>query len=211
VQSDEPTIPESIDEALLRAGFADGPESAALIRSSLTSDLPRLRVLALRAAARRALLEDDDWASALGDVDAEVRRDAVNLVAYEEGTGSAVTARIIPLLDDEDPLVVDGAAFALGEKMCVEAVERLCDVAQHHDDARCREAAVAALGVIGDERGRAAVLGALDDKPPVRRRAIVALANFEGPDIDAALEKASLDRDWQVRAAAGQLVRENDD
>ena len=70
---------------------------------------------------------------------------------------------------------------------------------------------MAALGVIGDDRGRAAVLGALDDKPPVRRRAIVALANFEGPDIDAALEKASQDRDWQVRAAAGQLARENDD
>jgi HEAT repeat protein len=211
VQSDEPTIPESIDEALLRAGFADGPDGEVLIRSNLRSGPPRLRVLALRAAARRGLLLDDDWTSALEDVDAEVRRDAVNLVAYQDRTGPAVTARIIALLDDEDPLVVDGAAFALGEKMCVEAVERLSDVAQHHDDARCREAAIATLGVIGDDRGRAAVLGALEDKPPVRRRAIVALANFEGPDIDAALERASQDRDWQVRAAAGQLIRENDD
>ncbi len=211
MQSDEPTIPESIEEALLRAGFAEGTDGEELIRLKLRDDEARLRVLALRAAARRKLLANGDWLGALDDSDAEVRRDAVNLIAYEGDIDASITARIIGLLDDEDPLVVDGAAFALGEQLCVDAVEQLGDVAQHHDDARCREAAVAALGVIGDDRGRAAVLGALDDKPPVRRRAIVALANFEGPDIDAALEKASQDRDWQVRAAAGQLARENDD
>lgn len=211
MQSDEPTIPESIEEALLRAGFAGGTDGEDLIRSKLRGDEPRLRVLALRAAARRKLLANGDWLGALGDSDAEVRRDAVNLIAYEGDIDASITARIIGLLDDEDPLVVDGAAFALGEQLCVDAVEQLAEVAQHHDDARCREAAVAALGVIGDDRGRAAVLGALDDKAPVRRRAIVALANFEGPDIDTALEKASEDRDWQVRAAAGQLARENDD
>jgi HEAT repeat protein len=211
VQSDEPTIPESIDEALLRAGFAGGSDSEALIRSRLRDDEPRLRVLALRAGARRGQLGDGDWLAALGDTDAEVRRDAVNLVAYEREFGDSVKDRTIELLDDIDPLVVDGAAFALGEHACVEAVEQLCEVARHHDDARCRECAVAALGVLGDDRGRAAVLGALADKAPVRRRAIVALSNFEGPDIDAALNEASQDRDWQVRAAAGQLVRENDE
>jgi HEAT repeat protein len=55
------------------------------------------------------------------------------------------------------------------------------------------------------------VLGALDDKPPVRRRAIVALSNFEGPDVDEALTRAGEDRDWQVRAAVNQLARENED
>jgi hypothetical protein len=35
----------------------------------------------------------------------------------------------------------------------------------------------------------------------------VALSNFEGPDIEAALERASEDRDWQVRAAVDQLGR----
>jgi HEAT repeat protein len=83
-------------------------------------------------------------------------------------------------------------------------------VAREHDDARCRESAVAALGAIGDDRGRAAILGALEDKAPVRRRAIVALANFEGPDIEAALTRAADDRDWQVRAAVDQLERESD-
>jgi HEAT repeat protein len=86
----------------------------------------------------------------------------------------------------------------------------MCVIATSHDDARCRESAVAALGAIGDDRARSAILGALDDKPPVRRRAIVALANFEGSDIDEALERASQDRDWQVRAAVNQLGRDED-
>jgi HEAT repeat protein len=107
-------------------------------------------------------------------------------------------------------LVVDGAVFALGEHLYVGAVERLCLIATGHDDARCRESAVAALGAIGDDRARPAILGALDDKPPVRRRAIVALSNFEGPDIDEALRRASEDRDWQVRAAVNQLGRDDD-
>jgi len=36
----------------------------------------------------------------------------------------------------------------------------------------------------------------------VRRRAVIALAPFEGPEVDAALEAARTDRDWQVRQAA---------
>jgi len=54
----------------------------------------------------------------------------------------------------------------------------------------------------------AAVIAALADKAPVRRRAVVALANFEGPDVEAALASAREDRDWQVRAAADQLGAE---
>ena len=108
-------------------------------------------------------------------------------------------------LRDEDPLVVDGAAFALGEHLYSPAVEELIDVARDHEDARCRESAIAALGALGDDRARGVILNALSDKPPVRRRAIVALSNFEGPDVEEALDRASDDRDWQVRAAVDQL------
>lgn len=209
--SDESTLPEGLDEALLRAGFAQGDNFAALIRDALHASEPRHRVLALRAAVRQSLLTNDEWLRALNDENVDVRREALTLVAYETITDGAVTRAIIDALADPDPLVVDGAVFALGEHLCVDAVEPLVLVAQNHDDARCRESAVSALGAIGDDRARAAVLGALDDKPPVRRRAIVALSNFEGPDIDAALERAGEDRDWQVRAAVNQLARENDD
>jgi HEAT repeat protein len=211
VHSDGPTIPEGIDEALLRAGFALDEESAHLIRTTLSDTTARHRVLALRAGARRSLVTNEEWLRALGDSDVDVRREALTLVAYEKIEDVKIFDAIVAALADPDPLVVDGAAFALGEHSYANAVVPLCKVATSHDDARCRESAVAALGAIGDDRGRAAVLGALEDKPPVRRRAIVALSNFEGPDIDAALERAGEDRDWQVRAAVNQLARENDD
>jgi HEAT repeat protein len=211
VHRDDSTLPEALDEALLRAGFAQGDEATQLIRSNLRASSARHRVLALRGGARHSLLTNDDWLSALQDNDLDVRREALTLIAYEKISSSDIFNQIIEALDDPDPLVVDGAAFALGEQLYVAAVDPLCLVAQSHDDARCREAAVAALGAIGDDRGRAAVLGALEDKPPVRRHAIVALSNFEGPDIEAALARASEDRDWQVRAAVNQLARENDD
>jgi HEAT repeat protein len=211
VHSDEPTLPEALDEALLRAGFATDASSAQLIRDNLHATTPRQRVLALRAAARRSLLSQDDWLIALRDDDVDVRREALTSAAHDNIDGETVMQALIDALSDSDPLVVDAAAFALGEHASTNAVEALCLVATSHDDARCRESAVAALGAIGDDRGRGAVLAALEDKPPVRRRAIVALSNFEGPDIDDALERASQDRDWQVRAAVNQLARENDD
>jgi hypothetical protein len=45
------------------------------------------------------------------------------------------------------------------------------------------------------------------DKPNVRRRALLALAPFDGPEVEAAIEAALSDRDWQVRQAAEDLRR----
>jgi HEAT repeat protein len=99
------------------------------------------------------------------------------------------------------------AAWALGERAEAsgDAVFKLSSVATDHDDPLCREAAVAALGAIGDERGLPAVLAATRDKPAIRRRAVIALAPFDGPEVDAALKRALTDRDWQVRQAAEDL------
>ncbi len=88
---------------------------------------------------------------------------------------------VVGLLGDDDALVVDAAAFALGEHAYGGSVEGLCATAKDHDDPRCRESAIASLGAIGDDRARAVILAALHDKAPIRRRAIVALANFEDP------------------------------
>jgi HEAT repeat protein len=194
----------------LRAGFAIGDDYVNVLRSHLLAASPRQRVLALRGIVRQNLATPDDWLRALGDDDVAVRREALNQIAHEAVDDDAVVVALLKLLDDEDALVVDGTVFALGEHLCVAAVEKMCVIAANHEDARCRESAIAALGAIGDDRARAVILAALDDKPPVRRRAIVALSNFEGPDIDAALERASADRDWQVRAAVNQLGRDDD-
>jgi len=40
----------------------------------------------------------------------------------------------------------------------------------------------------------------------VRRRAVLALAPFDGPEVDEALRTALEDRDWQVRQAAEDLL-----
>ncbi len=74
-----------------------------------------------------------------------------------------------------------------------------------------REAAVAALGAIGDDRGLDAILAATADRPAIRRRAVLALAPFVAPDHDraadvaAALARATSDHDWQVRQAAEDI------
>jgi HEAT repeat protein len=210
VKSDEPTLAESPDESLLRAGFAIGDDYAAILRANLINDVGRRRVLALRGMVRQGLVTSDEWLTAIDDDDVDVRREALNLIAHVAQIDDHVYNAMLRRLHDADALVVDGAIFALGEHLYEGAVDQLCVIAMSHDDARCRESAIAALGAIGDDRARPAILAALDDKPPVRRRAIVALSNFEGSDIDAALERAAQDRDWQVRAAVNQLGRDED-
>jgi HEAT repeat protein len=107
--------------------------------------------------------------------------------------------------------VAETVAWACGERSPAEPgiVPALATVAQDHEDALCREAAVAALGAIGDPAGLPAILAATHDRPAVRRRAVLALAPFEGPDVDAALTRARDDRDWQVRQAVEDVTPRN--
>ena len=195
---------------MLRAGFAIGSEYVTVLRTNFAGDVARRRVLALRGLVRQGLASRSDWLNAIDDDDIDVRREALNLFAHVDEHDDEIYAALLRRLHDEDALVVDGAIFAFCEHLYLGAVDPLCVIATTHEDARCRESAIAALGAIGDDRARPAILAALDDKPPVRRRAIVALSNFEGPDIDAALERASEDRDWQVRAAVNQLGRDEE-
>ena len=84
---------------------------------------------------------------------------------------------------------------------------RLIELAGTSEVALVREAAVAALGAIGDERGLPAIIAGCADQPAVRRRAVLALAPFEGDEVEATIERALVDRDWQVRQAAEDLRR----
>jgi hypothetical protein len=95
----------------------------------------------------------------------------------------------------------------LGERAhgSTRAVDELVRAATTHADPLVREAAVAALGALGDDRGLPAILQACTDKPAIRRRAVLALAAFDGEDVEAALDTALADNDWQVRQAAEDL------
>ena len=171
-------------------------------RSLLSDPAPAVRATALGALARLGRVTSVELRAALADPDPAVRRRACEVSA----TVGAVDLR--PLLADSDPTVVEVAAWALGERGAdgSAAVDDLARVATGHADHLAREAAVAALGAIGDVRGLPAILAATSDRATVRRRAVIALAPFSGPDVDAALDAALDDRDWQVRQAAEDLT-----
>ena len=109
-------------------------------------------------------------------------------------------------IDDRSPLVAEASAFALGELGDPRAVPRVVHHAGGNRDALVREACVAALGAIGVRDALPTLLTAMHDKPAIRRRAVIALSAFEGPDVDAALHEALTDRDWQVRQLAEDLT-----
>jgi HEAT repeat protein len=188
------------------AAVAGHRGDAAAARAFLADPEPSVRATALGALARARSLTTDDLVPALGDVSAIVRARAAELGA--ELPGDAAPA-LVPVLGDADASVVEAAAWASGERRPPEpgVVAALADVATGHDDPTCREAAVAALGAIGDPAGLPAVLAATGDRPAVRRRAVLALAPFDGPEVEAALERALTDRDWQVRQAAEDVRR----
>ena len=187
---------------------------AQVVIDALRSEDPTHRATALGAAARLKILTAEILLSALGDPEPTVRRRAAELSPGAIGepshqTITVITEALVELL--ADPTCAEVAANALGELIDLpppilrQVVAPLERQASTHDDPLCRESAIAALGSLG--QGRATVLAATEDVATVRRRAVIALANFEGPDVDAALERAVDDRDWQVRQAAEDLLR----
>ena len=172
-------------------------------RSFLRHEDSVVRELALGALHRMQSLTDADLELALHDDDRLVRRRAAELGALHPGVDLA------PLLADLEPVVVEMAVWAYGEREQVDdnTLQTIISLTTDHDDQLVREAGAAALGAIGDERGVPAILSACEDKPAVRRRAVLALAPFSGPEIETAIDTALNDRDWQVRQSAEDLRR----
>lgn len=189
-------------EGRRRVAMAGHLDDAATARAGLVDGDPKVRSSALGALARLGVLDATTLTAACTDEVASVRRRAAQL------TAGLASVDVSGLLADTDPMVVEMAAWACGERVDVDSgtFARLCELASGHDDALVREAAVAALGAIGDERALNVVLAATHDKPAVRRRAVIALAAFEGESVDQALRDALTDRDWQVRQAAEELL-----
>jgi len=178
-------------------------------RNGMADVEPAVRSAALAALARAGGLELADVVAGLNDTSPAVRRRACEAAVAAGISGSA--APVLARLDDPDATVTEVAAWALGELGDVSTlppgtVQALSRIASTHADALAREAAVAALGAIGDPDGLPAILIGTRDKPAVRRRAVLALAPFDGAEVDEALERAAADRDWQVRQAAQLLT-----
>lgn len=180
------------------AGHTGDVETA---RRHLGDSDPEVRATALGALQRAGDLRPEELEKALIDSAAAVRQRAAELIAELPGDQPP---SLLALLEDPEPSVVEAAAWACGERTPPEpgVVPCLAQLTTGHDEPLCREAAVAALGAIGDDGGLEAILEATQDRPAIRRRAVLALAVFAGPEVDAALERARRDRDWQVRQAA---------
>jgi HEAT repeat protein len=195
--------------AAAAAGVRDlSPTESARLRDAVSDDPDgRVRAAALGAVVRRGDPTDaaTAWKVAVRDRDADVRRRAAETAP---ALSVAPFDELLALVADEVVWVAEAAAFALGETVAAPArvVSALASTAVEHEDALVRESAVAALGAIGDPSGLGAVLHGCTDKPAIRRRAVLALASFEGDDVEAALRRALDDADWQTRQNAEDVL-----
>ena len=204
--------------ALAGHGVSGAESPGARARAGMADSEPSVRATAIGALARLGDLTAADIERAAADPASEVRRRSAELAAP---FGPPVAPVLTELLGDRKADVVEAACFGLGELgggAGETEIDALAAVSRDHTDPLCREAAVAAIGAIvaaglaatpdqvPSTAGRTAVLAAMADKPAVRRRAVLALTPFDGPDVDAALEAALSDRDWQVRQAAEDLT-----
>ncbi len=174
----------------------------ALAREAFTNPDPRVRASSITVLSENKELDDKLITVALADIHPTVR------ASLARAACSNKAVPIVRLLNDQDSRVVEVACWAAGEREESEdvVVEMLSTIALDHDDALCRESAVAALGAIRDSRGLESILQATQDIATVRRRAVIALAPFEGQAVSDALEVALTDRDWQVRQAAEDIL-----
>ena len=177
------------DLSLAREFFSDGD--------------PRVRASSIAVLSENDALDESLIALGLSDRHPLVRMTMARAAAQNSSIS------VLELLSDEDPAVVEIACWATGEQTerNDSIIEVLSGIALEHDDALCRESAVAALGALGDVRGLESILEATQDIATVRRRAVIALAPFEGQAVTDALQLALSDRDWQVRQAAEDLTK----
>lgn len=182
-----------------------------VLRRGLESIVAHHRALAVGGLSSLGAATSAEMTTASKDVDRSVRHRVAQLGARDTSVEVAV---LLDLLRDGEFAVAETAAWALGERfegrtgdaLDPVVLDALCVAAADHPHQMVRESCVAALGAIGDDRGLPAILRGCRDKPAVRRRAVLALAPFDGEDVEVALRDALSDRDWQVRQAAEDLL-----
>ena len=170
--------------------------------TGLSDPDPKVRATSVSVLSENGVLDNELGCVAARDPHPIVRSSVAKSAAQ------LYSLPISELLHDSDFTVVEVACWAAGERGDRQdgTVSVLSNIALHHEDSLCREAAVAALGAIGNADGLNSILKATTDVATVRRRAVLALASFDNPAVTKVLENALEDRDWQVRQAAEDLL-----
>lgn len=191
--------------AAMRVLFhAKHPATIGLLDTALRESDPSI------AEAALSLLGSSDDPAA---VDVMIRalkaqRHRAGLVAVcLEGSPVRPVDRLLPLLQEPDPVLRAWAARLLGEYPGVSELEEALIPLTADADPRVRKAAIAALGRIGDEAAAQVALRLLADGVPfVRAHAARALGDLERSEHAAAVATLLADGDWWVRAAAKQAL-----
>jgi len=168
------------------------------------------RRIAVAASLRHPHLFDQLADLLLTDPEPTVRRECAEVLGL---SGRGDVEVLAQALQDDVPEVREAAATALGELTAPDSIGLLIEHATNDDeDKLVREAAVAALGAIGDDRAVPALLALLSGGPPqIRRRCVPALSVFDGDHIESALRDAGRDRNPMVREAAEMVVGRSTD
>jgi HEAT repeat protein len=164
--------------------------------------LRRMAITALDSAVANRMF--DTLAVLLHDGDASVRAAAA---AKLGACGERASVHLASVENDDEPKVREVVATAYGELADSTAIPWLVEAGSTDQDRTVKEAAVAALGAIEDDRAIDPLLGFIAKGPPqVRRRAIAAITVFDDARIEPAIRRAAFDRNPGVREAAEMVV-----
>ena len=164
--------------------------------------LRRMATTALSADASNEAFED--VIRLLSDEDSAVRAAAAEKLGV---CGHRSIEHLASAEADREPKVREAVATAYGELRQPSVIPWLVEVGKSDPDRTVKEAAVAALGAIGEDAAIDPLLMFITDGPPqVRRRAIAAITVFDDPRIEPAIQRAALDRNSGVREAAEMVV-----
>ncbi|MCY3609348.1 MAG: hypothetical protein OXG57_13005 [Acidimicrobiaceae bacterium] len=178
---------------------------AAQVRRALGDDAAEVRCRAAELA-----LPEVELVGLLSDLDASVVEVAAAALGERDWNSGPVEELCRVAGNHDDPLCRESAVAALGAI----AAGLDADAGTPHDAAAEPESGpgapdTAVAGAPHDAaRGMALemLLAAMDDRPQIRRRALLGLYQFDDDRAADAVRSALEDRDRQVRAVAGELL-----
>ena len=188
-----------------------GALGAGQIRRALVDEAAAVRCRAAELAPAEVEL-----VGLLGDPDSSVVEAVAAALGERDRDPDSVGELCRVAAGHDDPLCRESAVAALGAIAAgvADGADQSCDAAADSETGREAHHAAAADPKVSAgapheaARGMAleVLLAAMDDRPQIRRRALLGLFQFDDDRAAAAVQAALEDRDRQVRAVAGELL-----